>query len=243
MSKKSAVAQQLVQRGLHHSVLAILPAYNVEYTVSRIVKKIKSLVDNIIIVDDGSIDKTHKLLKKLNVQLINHKRNQGLGCALRDGFKVASVTPYDIVVTLDSDGQHDVSEIDNLVKRLIDSGADAVIGSRLLNRSQWSNFPRQRLIGNIILTFLTNLAVGNKVTTDSQSGFRAIKTSCLSSLDLHERKMAISSEIILELAKNGFTIKEVPIAATYDKEVSNVRAISDISRILWMLFRKRVWGH
>lgn len=220
--------------------IAVIPAYNVEDTVKKIVKETQKFVDQVIIVNDGSRDNTLSLVDGFSVEIVNHKKNRGLGRALRHGFQVALTHGFDVVITLDSDGQHDAKDIKRLVDKLVNTEADAVIGSRLLDKKEWKNFPRKRLLGNRILTYLTNGAVGRKVTTDSQSGFRVIRTARLKHLDLKESQMAISSEIIYELAKRNLKIEEVPIKATYDKEISNVRAIRDISRILWVLLKKRL---
>lgn len=220
-------------------VAAVIPAYNVQNTVRKVVIQAKELVDDIFVVDDGSKDNTHQLLQNLDVRIINHKKNQGLGSALRSGFDIVMRENFDIVVTLDSDGQHDAFDIKRLVDKLIIDDVDAVIGSRLLEKSQWKYFPKHRLLGNIVLTFLTNLAAGRKVTTDSQSGFRAIRIESLKKLNLTTKKMAISSEIVFELVRNDLKISDVSTKATYDKEISNVKAVSDISGILWLLLKKR----
>ena len=221
------------------NIIAVIPAYNVEDTVVKVVNNAQEAVSKVIVVNDGSKDNTLKVLKNMDVTIVNHSSNQGLGCALRHGFKAALKEYPDIVITLDSDGQHDAHDIKRLIGIFIKDKADAVIGSRLIDKSQWANFPRQRLLGNILLTFLTNLSAGRKVSTDSQSGFRAISGLALKRFDLTTKKMAISSEIIYELARNKCKVSDVQIKATYDEEISNVRAINDISRILILLLRKR----
>jgi len=218
--------------------VAVIPAYNVEKTIAGVIRNTKKFVDDVIVINDGSTDNTGLLAEKLGVILLNHPTNQGLGYALRTGFKEALIRGYDIVVTLDSDGQHDPEDIERLIRRLQENRVDLIIGSRMINRVEWSNFPRHRLLGNLILTFVTNLAVGRKVTTDSQSGYRVIKREVLEEMDLIGKTMEIASEIIFEAGKNGFKIDEVPIKATYDKEVSNVNALRDISRIIFLLARK-----
>lgn len=218
--------------------IAIIPAYNVEKTVSEVIRNTRKFVNDVMVVNDGSTDHTGTLAEKLGVILLNHPTNLGLGCALRTGFKEALIKGYDIVVTLDSDGQHDPEDIERLIQRLQDNRVDVIIGSRLTNRAEWRNFPRHRLWGNLVLTFVTNLAVGRKVTTDSQSGYRVIKREALKKMNLAGKTMEIASEIIFEAGKNGFKIDEVPIKASYDKEVSNVKALRDISRIIFLLAKK-----
>lgn len=220
--------------------VAVIPAYNVEDTVEEVVKTAKKFVDDVIVVNDGSRDKTAEILAELGVRILTHKTNKGLGCALRTGFEDVVQNGFDVVVTLDSDGQHDPCDIKKLVKRLHENKADAIIGSRLLNKDERKNFPRHRLLGNLILTYLTNLASGSKVTTDSQSGCRVIKRRVLEQINLEGERMEIASEIIFEVARNNFTLDEIPIKVTYDKEISNVRAFGDIYRILKILLKKRL---
>lgn len=224
-------------------VAAVIPAYNVQDTVRRVVEDIKPLVDEVIVINDASSDKTADILADLGVTVIRHKNNMGLGRALRDGFKEALKHGYDIVVTLDSDGQHDPSDLKQLLERLKTNQVDVIIGSRLINHGDWSDFPRHRLYGNRILTWLTNLAVGRKVTTDSQSGYRVLKREVLERVKLGGKRMEIASEIIFEAATRGFKIDEVAIKPTYDKEKSNVHLIRDTFRILKLLIQKRFLGH
>jgi len=221
-------------------VAAVIPAYNVENTIAKVVSQTKKFVDEVIAINDGSKDGTFKILRKLGVTVINHPKNKGLGCALRDGFKEALKKGFDIIVTLDSDGQHNPEDIERLVTRLKKNQADVVIGSRLLDQKEWSNFPKTRLYGNRLMTLFTNLICHKKVTTDSQGGYRAFKREALKKLELKAERMEISSEIIFEVAKNNLRLKEIPIKATYDREISNVKAFRDIYRILKVLTQKRL---
>lgn len=221
-------------------IAAVIPAYNVEDTVKRVVEGIRDLVDEVIVVNDASHDHTYGILKKLNVTVLNHRQNTGLGGALRDGFEEALRRNFDIVITLDSDGQHDPHDVARLLKRLHDNKVDLIIGSRLLEKNGWRNFPKHRLHGNRILTYLTNLIIGRKATTDSQSGYRVLKREVLEKVELTGQRMEIASEIVYEAATKGFRIDEVPIKPTYETEKSNVQLIRDTLRILWMLVRKRL---
>lgn len=226
--------------GEHMKVIAVIPAYNVQDTVSRVIDGIRSLVDDIIVVNDASIDKTSDILGTLDVMVVHHHTNLGLGGALRDGFKEALQRGADIVVTLDSDGQHDPSDIQSLLERLQANKVDVIIGSRLLDRRDWSNFPRHRLYGNRLLTWLTNLAIGHKVTTDSQSGYRVLKREVLEHIDLKGWRMEIASEIVYEAAEKGFKLDDVPIRPTYDREISHVNIVWDSLRIIRMLLKKKL---
>lgn len=219
-------------------IIAVVPALNCENTISRVVKGLYNVVDKVIVIDDGSIDRTRTNGNLNGATVVSHKKNLGLGSALRTGFKEALKRNADIVVTLDGDGQHDPYEVKKVIDLLIKNHCEVVIGSRLLDKSQWNKFPRHRLWGNLVLTFLTNLAIGKKTTTDSQSGYRALKREVFEKMTLGSSRMEIASEIVYEAAKKGFRIKEVSIKATYEDEVSNQRLLKDPLKILLMLFKK-----
>lgn len=221
-------------------IAAVIPAYNVQDTVKKVVEGMRDLVDEVIVVNDASRDETYEILKSLNVTVLNHRKNTGLGGALRDGFKEALKRGFDVIVTLDSDGQHDPSDLKSLLQRLKSNQVDVIIGSRLINNADWSGFPPHRLYGNQILTWLTNLAIGHKATTDSQSGYRVLRRRVLENTRLTGKRMEIASEIIFEAATQGFKIDEVAIRPTYDKEKSNVRLVIDTLRILALLVTKRL---
>lgn len=220
--------------------VAVIPAYNAENTIGQIIENTKKYVDEVTIVNDGSRDNTPKIAKEHGATVYNHRKNMGLGFALRTGFREALKKNFDIVITLDADGQHDPEDIEKLINRLHENNVDVIIGSRLIDKSQWSNFPKHRLIGNILLTSLTNFAVQKKITTDSQSGYRILKKEVLEKIHLTGKTMEIASEIIYETAKNNFKIDEVSIKATYDKEISNIKIFRDISRIIKLLIKKIV---
>jgi len=218
--------------------IAVIPALNCEKTISKVVKSLNGLVDEVIVVDDGSIDQTKNNGYTHGATVVSHSQNKGLGEALKTGFKKALERNGDIIVTLDGDGQHEPRDVKRIMDLLIHNHCDVVIGSRLLNKAGWRNFPKHRLWGNLLLTFLTNSAIGKKVTTDSQSGYRAFKRKVIEKNNLKSSRMAIASEIIFETAKNNFKIKEVPIKATYEDEVSNQKIMIDPLRIIMMLTQK-----
>lgn len=220
--------------------IAVIPALNCERTIGRVVVGLHGLVDETIVVNDGSTDQTGRRSFTNGATVITHRENGGLGRALQTGFREALKRGADIIVTLDGDGQHDPRDVNRVLAKLEANHCDAVIGSRLLDRRGWKKFPRHRLLGNLILTQLTNLACGKKVTTDSQSGYRAFKRQVVEEMHLSSSRMATSSEIILEISKNGFKIMEVPIKPTYADESSHQNLVTDPLRIMLMLVKRRL---
>lgn len=116
------------------------------------------------------------------------------------------------------------------------SNADILVGSRFLMKDKLYKFPRHRYIGNIVLTFFTNLASRKKATTDSQSGYRILSRRFLESAVLFSPRMSISSEIIIEAAHKNFKIEETAIEPTYEDEISNQRLVIDTTSIIKTIF-------
>lgn len=216
-------------------VVAVIPSFNVERTLGDVIDGIKNIVDEIIVVNDGSSDSTRRVAEDRRVKIVDHGKNMGLGFALRTGFREALKENFDAVITIDGDGQHGIEDISNIVQLYRKKRIPVIIGSRLKNKEGWKDFPKARLIGNLLMTFLTNAACRKKVTTDSQSGLRLIEREVLKRLNLKSKSMEISSEIILEINRNGFQILEVPIKAIYKEERSNYKIIWDSLRILVLI--------
>ena len=191
-------------------VIALIPAYNEESTIAEVLVKTKPFVDGIIVVNDGSTDRTAQIAQGQGAIVVSHVINRGLGAAIGTGFAAAKKLGADVVVTLDADGQHDANEIAKFVEA-IEAGADVVIGSRMLTKS---GMPLHRRVANIIGNFVTLILFGAWVT-DSQSGFRAFTTYALGKIEVKTNRMEVSSELIAEARRHKLTLVEVPIKAIY----------------------------
>ena len=193
-------------------VTAIIPAYNEQVSIGSIVLKTKRYVDRVIVVDDGSIDKTAEVAVLAGAELIKHKTNMGKGKALKTGFEASKDAK--IILTLDGDGQHNTRDIPKLLKPIIDGKADVVNGSRYLEGKE-ENTPAYRRVGQNVLDTVTNFNAKTNVT-DSQSGFRAFADHTLQVFKFRESGYSIESEMIVEASNAGFKIVEVPISVRYD---------------------------
>ncbi|ANF22632.1 glycosyltransferase family 2 protein [Thermococcus piezophilus] len=198
---------------MEHKILIIIPAYNEELTIGSVVALAKKYGE-VLVVDDGSKDRTHEIAKKAGATVLRHETNRGKGNALRTGFEYALAKGYDAVVCIDADGQHDPDKIPLVLEPIMKGEADLVIGSRYLNGAH-KNIPFYRRIGLGVLNLTTNMASEVKVT-DSQSGFRALNRKALESLSLNFSGYNVESEMIAELSEKGLRIKEVPINVRYD---------------------------
>ncbi len=190
-------------------ILVCIPAFNEEKSITEIVSKAKSYATHVIVYDDGSTDKTSELAINAGAVVIRGSKNKGYGKALSMLFQHALIRNADIMVTLDSDGQHDADQIPKVIEPLLKNEADIVIGSRFLNRDDIEHIPSYRSIGIRAITKMTRVACYDNIT-DSQSGFRAYNMQALSKLRLYEDGMAISTEILLKANEQNLRIVEVP---------------------------------
>ena len=201
-----------------------IPAFNEEKNIIHIIEKLQKKADNIIVCDDGSTDKTGEIAKKMGAIVITHERNLGYGAAIRSLFLKARELKADMLVTLDSDGQHRIEDLLPVTKPIIEKQADMVIGSRFLEGNQ-KNIPKYRKVGIKIITKLANSSLEESVT-DSQSGFRAYSQNILSTITPLDQGMGVSNEILMKSSKNGFKIAEVPIVVSYEGDTSTQNPIS-----------------
>ena len=205
------------------NITVILPAYNEEVSIGSIVLLTRNYADNVIVVDDGSSDRTADVARKAGAEVIVHEINKGKGGALKTGFTAASDLGADIIVTMDSDGQHNPVDIPKLVAPIIEGSADMVNGSRYLNGLD-KNTPIYRRFGQTILDRFTNINSGLKIT-DSQSGFRAFAASTKDIFRFNAQGMAIESEMLADAGKSSLRIKEVEIGVRYDVDCSTISPI------------------
>ena len=201
-----------------------VPAYNEEKNIAGIIQKLSEIADTIIVCNDGSTDNTGKIAEKMGAVVITHERNLGYGGAIRSLFLKARELESDMLVTLDSDGQHRISDVLPVVEPIIKNQADLVIGSRFLTENQ-EDMPKYRKIGIKMITSLANSSLEDSVS-DSQSGFRAYGKNILSNITPSENGMGVSNEILMKVSKKGFKIAEVPIIVSYEGDTSTQNPIS-----------------
>ncbi len=193
-------------------IIVGIPAFNEEKNIGSIVAKLSQKYAKIIVCDDGSSDMTSTIASSMGAHVVKHEKNMGYGSAIKTIFNEAKNSDGDILVTFDADGQHQISEIDSLIKPISENNADIVIGSRFLGKTK--DLPRYRKIGIKTITGLTNVVTGSKIT-DSQSGFRAYGKKALDEITPTESGMGISTEILIKASKKQLRITEVPIIISY----------------------------
>jgi len=190
----------------------VIPAYNEGKSLGKVIDDLRSEgYNNIIVIDDGSRDKTAEIAEKKNVYLFKHLVNRGLGGALGTGLDAAYNLGAEIAITFDADGQHFVGDINNMIMPIVNGKADVVIGSRMINSE---GMPLVRKIGNWGLNFITFLLFGFW-TTDSQSGMRAFDRKSLCKIETKSNRMEVSSEFFKEFRRHSLRLAEVPIKVIY----------------------------
>ncbi|MEM1588488.1 MAG: glycosyltransferase family 2 protein [Candidatus Bathyarchaeia archaeon] len=179
-------------------------------TIAKVVIQAQKYVDKVILCDDGSTDYTSLIAERLGAEVIKHERNLGYGSAIRSLFLKARELKADVIVTIDSDGQHDPNEIPKLIKPILSGEADLVIGSRFMEGAgDESSIVRKTAIKGI------TKVVGVGEVKDSQSGFRAYNRKAIEAITPTEQGMGVSTEILMKANQIGLKIIEVPITVKY----------------------------
>jgi glycosyltransferase involved in cell wall biosynthesis len=207
-----------------------IPAYNEEKNIASILLRLKNISEHIIVCDDGSTDLTSKIAEELGAIVVKHTQNLGYGAAIKTIFLKAKEINADILTTFDADGQHRIEDIHKVIEPIKNNLADLVIGSRFLNNNQ--KIPKYRKVGIKVITELTNITGGTKIT-DSQSGFRSYNKKILENINPVESGMGISTEILIKTQKAGYKISEVPITILYEGDTSTHNPISHGSSVIF----------
>ncbi|WP_243466610.1 glycosyltransferase family 2 protein [Methanosarcina mazei] len=240
MSKSTQIIQEEqgdpgIRSATPQNISVVLPAFNEEVSIGSIVLLTKHYCDNVIVVDDGSSDRTAAIARTAGAHVVVHETNKGKGAALKTGFAAAADLGADIIVTMDSDGQHNPSDIPKLVAPIIGNYAEMVNGSRYLTH-QDKNTPIYRRFGQTILDTATKMNSGLKIT-DSQSGFRAFSASTKKVFRFNARGMAIESEMLADAGRSGLRITEVEIGVRYDVDGSTMSPIKHGLGVLVMVLK------
>lgn len=192
----------------------VIPVYNEEKVIREVLREIQDAgYSNIIAVDDGSADNSYEKIRAYGdgVVALRHKINRGKGAATKTGIEAAKMLGAEIIVTMDSDGQHNPNDIEALIEPIRNKECHVCLGSRLKNRQQMPAFKKAcNLVGNIVTWSVAGLWV-----CDSQSGFRAYSRQATALIDTRADRYEYESEIIREIYYNELPYKEVPIEVRY----------------------------
>lgn len=191
----------------------LITLYNEEPRIKKVLDKLKKY--NLILVNDGSTDKTLDIIKKYkNAHIISYGKNKGKGFALQKGLRYAKKAKIERLILMDGDGQHNPSEIKKF-NVMLNKGYDVVIGSRFIN--QESNVPKIRRIILFGGKLIERLVIGIKLT-DAHNGFRGMSKNAIKKIKLTENRMAYASQLMFEVKKHKLSYCEVPVKIKYTKE-------------------------
>ena len=217
-------------------IVAGMPMYNEEETIGTVVTMALRYVDAVICIDDGSSDSSARIAEKCGAIVVRHRINRGYGGALKTLFIKAKEINADALVVLDSDGQHETSDIPNLLEPILSGQADFTIGSRFVNGGGGTDMPAYRRLGIKVITAASNLSSDLGIK-DTQSGFRAFSRSAIERLRFDAEGMELSLEMLEDAHDKNLTIQEVPTIIRYDvPKGSNFTAVSHGFTVLsWAL--------
>jgi len=227
-----------------HRFCALIPAYNLSHTISEVVRQTREYLSEILVVDDGSQDDTASVARESGAKVLKIAKNQGKGWALRCGFKHLLQKPWEGIITLDGDLQHDPVEIPSLIEEHDKSRSQIVIGSRM---AETEKMPWIRYWTNRIGVYCISWAVGQPLT-DTQSGFRLYGREVLETIPLWTTRYDTETEILLKAGLLGMKLTCIPIKTIYhddEQNSSSFRPFPDTFLIcmvfLKSLFWKRGW--
>jgi len=205
-------------------LVLVMPAYNAEATLSRTVAEIPEMVDEIILVDDGSTDRTAELARGLGLYTIVHDRNRGYGANQKTCYREALDRGADIVVMVHPDYQYTPKLVPALAYCISSGLFDVALGSRILGgRALAGGMPPYKYVANRALTAIENLLVGQKLS-EYHTGYRAFSGRLLETLPLRENSddFVFDNELLIQAAFFGFNIAEVTCPTSYFPEASSI---------------------
>lgn len=224
-------------------LLVVVPAYNEAKVITNTLKRLKKVLTGldpvVVVIDDGSSDQTKANAQVAGVRVLRHAINRGLGGALGTGLAYAKANDYELMVTLDADGQHDPKDVFAMIEPLIRGDSQVTIGTR--TRSREGKLPKDRALIIWLSNFLTRLMFGQP-TSDSQSGFRGFGKEAIQNIQLKTERMEVSSELFYEIKRLNLSVAEVPIKVIYtnysrSKGQTNLNSLNIVYKLFLRLFR------
>jgi glycosyltransferase involved in cell wall biosynthesis len=231
------------------SIAVIVPAYNEEKLIGKVIETIPAFVDHIIVVDDASKDRTGEIVKAhqqedARIIYLRHPRNEGVGGAIVTGYKWALDNEISISVVMAGDAQMDPKDLPNLLDPLVEGEVDYSKGNRLFTGKAWRVIPKTRYLGNAILSFLTKIASGYWHVADSQSGYGAVTLEVLKTIDLDSvyKRYGMPNDFLVRLNVYQFRVRDVSVNPIYGiGEHSGIKIYRVIFTLSLLLLRLFIW--
>ena len=225
-------------------VVIVMPAYNAEKTLVKTFNDIpRKYRRNVILVDDGSKDKTIKIAKKLRIKYFSHPQNRGYGGNQKTCYTLALSEGADIVVMIHPDYQYDSTLTEDIIKPILDKRFDIMLGSRIRTRKEAlaGGMPLYKYYSNRFLTILENIILGQNLS-EYHTGFRAFHKKVLQNLPFHKFSddFAFDQDILISSIHQNYRIGEIQVPVRYFPEASSInfqRSVKYGLGIIWALIR------
>jgi glycosyltransferase involved in cell wall biosynthesis len=227
-------------------VCVVVPAYNEEILIGKVLQTMPDFVDKIVVVDDKSTDKTAEIVRSYaamqngRVVLIQHSENHGVGGAIITGYKWALDSNIDATAVMAGDAQMAPEDLTNLLDPVVTDLVDYAKGNRLFTGNAWQVIPKVRYLGNSFLSLLTKIASGYWHIADSQTGYTVINLRALNMLNLDRvyKRYGMPNDILVKLNIYNLRVKDVPVKPVYNiGEESMIKMRKVIVTLSWLLLK------
>ncbi len=231
------------------TIAVIVPAYNEEKLIGKVIETIPAFVDHIIVIDDASRDQTGEIVeacqkKEARLIYIRHEKNEGVGGAIATGYQWVRDHGKDIGVVMAGDAQMDPQDLPKLLDPVVEGEVDYAKGNRLFTGKAWKIIPRTRYLGNAVLSFLTKVASGYWHVADSQSGYGATSLKVLETIDLDHiyKRYGMPNDFLVRLNVYQFRVRDVPVNPIYGiGERSGIKIYTVVFTLSFLLFKLFLW--
>lgn len=228
------------------TVCVVVPAYNEEKLISRVIETMPSFVDYIVVVDDKSSDNTAAVVRQYaqkssgRIVLIVHEQNQGVGGAIATGYKWALENKIFATAVMAGDAQMDPEDLPALLEPVVNGEVDYSKGNRLFTGNAWNIIPKVRYLGNSFLSLFTKIASGYWHVADSQTGYTVINLKALGLIDIDKiyKRYGMPNDILVKLNIYNMKVRDVPIRPVYNiGEDSGIRIHKVVPKLSWLLLK------
>jgi glycosyltransferase involved in cell wall biosynthesis len=228
------------------TVCVVVPAYNEEKLISRVIETMPSFVDYIVVVDDKSSDNTAAVVRQYaekssgRIVLIVHEQNQGVGGAIATGYKWALENKIFATAVMAGDAQMDPEDLPALLEPVVNGEIDYSKGNRLFTGNAWNIIPKVRYLGNSFLSLFTKIASGYWHIADSQTGYTVINLKALGLIDIDKiyKRYGMPNDILVKLNIYNMKVRDVPIRPVYNiGEDSGIRIHKVVPKLSWLLLK------
>ena len=226
-------------------IAAVIPCYNEQTQIGKVINTMPEFVDKIVIIDDKSKDNTAKIVKETatkndKIVFIRHKKNQGVGGAIATGYKWARDNGIDVAVVMAGDAQMDPKDLPYILDPVVSDESDYSKGNRLFTGEAYKKIPKTRYFGNSVLSLLTKIASGYWHVADSQTGYTAINRKALEMIDWDKmyKRYGQPNDLLVRLNIYNFRVRDVLINPVYNVgEKSGIKIHKVLFTLSWLLFK------